>query len=206
MTTTTALRPKGERRRHALLEATLQLIGRGGPAAVTHRALAAEAGVPLATTTYYFGSKTELLREALRLAVREDVALAENDPAWREAREADTRAQLADALARNLEMYLRDPERAVAHYEVFLAASRDPELAPAAEEWTATNTAMLEPLLERLGSPSPGGDARIVNAVLNGLTLEQLGSPTADFTEQVAHPALRRTLDALLPHDSQEGR
>ena len=103
-------------------------------------------------------------------------------------------------------MYLRDPERAVAHYEVFLAASRDPELAPAAEEWTATNTAMLEPLLERLGSPSPGGDARIVNAVLNGLTLEQLGSPTADFTEQVAHPALRRTLDALLSHDSQEGR
>ena len=102
-------------------------------------------------------------------------------------------------------MYLRDPERAVAHHEVFLAASREPELAPAAEEWTATNTAMLEPLLERLGSPSPGGDARIVNAVLNGLTLEQLGSPTEDFTEQVAHPALRRTLDALLSHDSQEG-
>ena len=103
-------------------------------------------------------------------------------------------------------MYLRDPERAVAHHEVFLAASRDPELAPAAEEWTDTNTAMLEPLLERLGSPSPGGDARIVNAVLNGLTLEQLGSPVGDFTERVAHPALRRTLDALLSHDSQEAR
>jgi hypothetical protein len=65
---------------------------------------------------------------------------------------------------------------------------------------------MLEPLLERLGSPSPGGDARIVNAVLNGLTLEQLGSPVADFTERVAHPALQRTLDALLSHDSQEAR
>jgi DNA-binding transcriptional regulator YbjK len=206
MATMATRRPKGERRRHALLEATLQLIGRGGPAAVTHRALAAEAGVPLATTTYYFSSKTELLREALRLAVREDVALAESDPAWREAREATTPAALADALARNLEMYLRDPERAVAHHEVFLAASRDPELAPAAAEWTATNTAMLEPLLERLGSADPATDARVVNAVLNGLTIEQLGSPVGRFTESVANPALKRTLEALLPTHSQEGR
>jgi TetR/AcrR family transcriptional regulator, regulator of biofilm formation and stress response len=206
MTTMTSRRPKGERRRHALLEATLQLIGRGGPAAVTHRALAAEAGVPLATTTYYFSSKTELLREALRLAVREDVALAESDPAWREARDAGTAAELADALARNLGMYLRDPERAVAHHEVFLAASRDPELAPTAEEWTATNTAMLEPLLDRLGSDAPADDARIVNAILNGLTIEQLGSPVDDFTERVAHPALRRTLEALLPDPDQEAR
>jgi hypothetical protein len=138
--------------------------------------------------------------------VREDVALAESDPAWREAREATTPAELADALARNLEMYMRDPDRAVAHHEVFLAASRDPELAPAAAEWTATNTAMLEPPLERLGSTDPAADARIVNAVLNGLTIEQLGSPAAGFTEAVAHPALQRTLEALLPQAPQEGR
>ena len=65
--TSTAVRRrvKGERRRRALLEAALTLIGRGGPAALTHRALASEAGVPLAATTYYFTSKDELLRETL---------------------------------------------------------------------------------------------------------------------------------------------
>jgi len=59
------LTARGERRRRAILDATLALVGREGTAAVTHRAVAAEAGVPLAATTYYFDSKEELIRDAL---------------------------------------------------------------------------------------------------------------------------------------------
>ena len=44
-------------RREAIVEATLRLIDRRGADAVTHRAVAAEAGVPLASTTYHFASK-----------------------------------------------------------------------------------------------------------------------------------------------------
>ena len=65
-------RARGELRRRAILDATLTLVGRMGAGAITHRAVAEEAGVPLAATTYYFSSKSELVREALTHAADTD--------------------------------------------------------------------------------------------------------------------------------------
>ena len=48
-------------RREQILEAALRVIGRSGRQAVTHRAVAEEAGVPLGSTTYYFDSRDDLL-------------------------------------------------------------------------------------------------------------------------------------------------
>jgi len=48
--------PHGPARRRSILEATVRLLVRGGLAGVTHRAVAREADVPLAATTYYFRS------------------------------------------------------------------------------------------------------------------------------------------------------
>ena len=45
------------------MRATLELIGEHGPDAVTHRAVAERAGLPLSATTYWFDSKEELLQE-----------------------------------------------------------------------------------------------------------------------------------------------
>src|SRR5919204_4099378 len=56
-------------RRQEILEATLRAIGDGGVNSVTHRAVAEEAGVALASTTYYFDSKSALLEEALELMI-----------------------------------------------------------------------------------------------------------------------------------------
>ena len=69
---TEARRARGERRRQAILDATLTLVGRLGAGAITHRAVAEEAGVPLAATTYYFSSKSDLVREALTHAAETD--------------------------------------------------------------------------------------------------------------------------------------
>ena len=72
---------RGERRRQAILEAALRLISQHGVGALTHRAVAEEADVPLASTTYYFDSLDELLDGALHLFVDEEAtrltALAE---------------------------------------------------------------------------------------------------------------------------------
>ena len=72
---------RGERRRQAILEAALRLISKHGVGALTHRAVAEEADVPLASTTYYFDSLDELLEGALHLFVEEEAtrltALAE---------------------------------------------------------------------------------------------------------------------------------
>ena len=63
---------KGERRREEILRATMSLIGAHGADAVTHRAVAEEAGVPLSATTYYFASKEDLLEQTFLLAAREE--------------------------------------------------------------------------------------------------------------------------------------
>ena len=57
-------RPRGAARREALLEAVLRIVADVGPDAVTHRRVAEEAQLPLASTTYWFDSKEHLLTAA----------------------------------------------------------------------------------------------------------------------------------------------
>ena len=60
-------------RRDQIVEATLRVIGARGADAVTHRAVAAEAGVSLALTTYYFDSKQALVAEALERVIERSI-------------------------------------------------------------------------------------------------------------------------------------
>src|ERR1700722_4302796 len=69
-----AARPRDSPRREALLEATLRIVADTGADAVTHRRVAEVAQLPLASTTYYFASKEELLTAALELAAERDLA------------------------------------------------------------------------------------------------------------------------------------
>ncbi|GAA4493381.1 TetR/AcrR family transcriptional regulator [Actinoallomurus oryzae] len=56
--------------RARLLRATLEVLGRGGVARTTSREIAAAAGVNLQAITYHFGSKDDLVAQALVDAVR----------------------------------------------------------------------------------------------------------------------------------------
>ena len=58
-------RARGEASRQAILDATIRVIAAGGLTSVTHRAVAAEAGVSTASTTYHFATLDDLLRETL---------------------------------------------------------------------------------------------------------------------------------------------
>jgi len=63
--TAAAVTPKGERRRYALVSAAAELLAEGGFEAVRHRAVAQRAGLPLASTTYYFSSLDDLIARAV---------------------------------------------------------------------------------------------------------------------------------------------
>jgi DNA-binding transcriptional regulator YbjK len=63
---TAAVTPKGERRRYALVSAAAELLREGGFDAVRHRAVARRAGMPLASTTYYFSSLDDLIAKAVQ--------------------------------------------------------------------------------------------------------------------------------------------
>lgn len=58
-------RRRGNRRRRALLDAALEVIGRDGLAAVSQRAVAAEARLPPSALYYYFPTLDDLVTAAL---------------------------------------------------------------------------------------------------------------------------------------------
>ncbi|HZA10342.1 TetR/AcrR family transcriptional regulator [Mycobacterium sp.] len=62
---TAAVTRKGERRRDALVSAAAELLCERGFDAVRHRAVARRAGMPLASTTYYFSSLDDLIAKAV---------------------------------------------------------------------------------------------------------------------------------------------
>lgn len=62
-----ASRAKSEHRRRLILEAALRIVVREGVRGIRHRAVAKEADVPLAATTYYFKDIQELIVDTFTL-------------------------------------------------------------------------------------------------------------------------------------------
>jgi TetR/AcrR family transcriptional regulator, regulator of biofilm formation and stress response len=122
---------RGEERRERILRATLAVIGHDGIAAVTHRRVAEQAGVPLGSVTYWFAAKDDLLRAALRRFVDEEAARLHEI-----AEELGAGADPADAAAR-FAAALEDPEEPgeqLAQFELYLEAARNPALRDIAAE------------------------------------------------------------------------
>ena len=189
---------RGAAKRRRILEATLAVVGREGAGAATHRAVAREAGVPLAATTYYFSSRHDLLAEALEHAAREDVAQLEHDAAGFAA-EPLTVATLAERLSAHVGAWLRgDRPALIAQYEITLESARRPELAATSRAWTEAYAGAIAPALERLGSTDPQRDGWIVFAALCGMVLDELTAPQPAFEERILRPALERLLRGLV--------
>lgn len=119
-----------EGRRRAIVQAAVRTIAEVGVGQVTHRRIAARAGVPLGSTTYYFPTLDDLVSAALREATESTRSMLE---AWADelADSEDLPATIA-GLARH---YLADREQALIEYELCLAATRTPRLRPAARLW-----------------------------------------------------------------------
>ncbi|MFJ5612908.1 TetR/AcrR family transcriptional regulator [Streptomyces sp. NPDC093221] len=171
--------PEGRRRR--ITEAACQVIAESGVDAVTHRLVAARAGVPLGATTYYFASLDDLTAAALRYAA--DLS-AQELRAWETALHdsADVPAALAELTA----AYLADRPRALTEMQLYLAAAYRPELRPAARVWTDG----LTDILTAYASPRA---ARAAVTYLDGALLHGL---TRD--EPLSAASLSATLAALL--------
>jgi DNA-binding transcriptional regulator YbjK len=123
---TAAVTPKGERRRSALVCAAAELLCQGGFDAVTHRAVAERAGLPLASTTYYFSSLEELIETAVEyLGTTEVAQLRDRVKALpRRRRGAEAAADLlVDLLASE-----PDREQLISRYERYIACARHPAM------------------------------------------------------------------------------
>jgi DNA-binding transcriptional regulator YbjK len=184
-------RPRGAARREALLEAVLEIVAEVGAEAVTHRRVAEQAQLPLASTTYWFDSKEDLLTAALELAAQRDVARL-HELADR-LRERDPVQAVLDAVLDPLD----EPSRRaslMASYALVLEAARRPAMQELARRWTDAYLETVGELLQRAGSARPREDARLILSAADGLLLEQLAAGDAEDPR----PALARLVHILI--------
>jgi len=189
---------RGIQRRAAILRATLRILGREGTAAITHRSVAEEAGVPIAATTYYFSSKEDLIREALHLhAEMEAERVAE---ATRTLGEGPTTVEaLADHLADFVDHGLGAGRQAlIAEYELLLQAARDPGLESLSRVFYERVRGQLEETLTELGARDPTTAARLIMAVLAGLEVDNLATPTTHLSREELRQLIGQLLHSLL--------
>jgi len=183
---------KGERRRHELVTAAAALLGEGGFDAVRHRAVAERAGLPLASTTYYFDSLDELITAAVEKHGRDGLA--------------DGRARLAAASVDRtelLELFLdqllspesRDGglEAVLLRYEQLIGSGRRPYLAPLMREMRVELDALLGEILARAGHAAGPAEIHDLVSVVDGEVVSALIEADPD-PRGVARRVLARTL------------
>ncbi|GGY56499.1 TetR/AcrR family transcriptional regulator [Streptomyces omiyaensis] len=163
-------------RRERIVDAALRVVRRDGIGGLSHRTVAAEADVPLGSTTYHFGSLDELLVAALRKV----------NASFAGTLRART-APDADGLARLLGEWLGGERGQVElEYELYLAALRRPALRPVAAEWAEEVTAALAPHTGR-------STARALVALMDGIGLQVLLTGTP-YDEEYAREMIARIL------------
>ena len=163
-------------RRAALLDAAVEVIAEQGVAGVTHRSIAARAGMSTSTTSYFFSSLAQLVAAALHVggerivqrvdAVTASVAGAELGP--------------QEAIDRFVDAVLSEPEPdTVAQFEIYLECRRRPQLQPTAHRIMASIEGGAEASLSALGIARADERAPMVVALLDGLALHRYAWPRA---------------------------
>jgi DNA-binding transcriptional regulator YbjK len=193
-------RDRPNARRLLLLQTTLRLISEEGIDAVTHRSVAEAAGVSLGSTTYWFASRQDMLRQALEYFARLEIEGLHERLAPIRGRRLSNR-RLVDVFIELLLPQLgSDRSRTVAQYAFMQEAGRRPELEDVCREWSEAWEDELVELFESLGAPSPRLEARMFLAMLDGLLLGQLAAPDDDVENDVLRPVLRAWFERL-PRD-----
>ncbi|UYM03905.1 TetR/AcrR family transcriptional regulator [Solicola gregarius] len=186
---------RSRERRDALLDAAIELFAESGTRGVTHRAVAARAGLPTASTTYYFSSIDELVREALLrhlenwiteleglTTAAESIGTVPPDP-------VDLIAQILAA---------RPTELVTTQLSILLAAARDPQLRPTMIRMLESLEDVAASLLTRLGARHPERIATSAIALVAGHALDRLSER---HTTQEEATILFRTLRSLIVAD-----
>ncbi|WP_121254545.1 TetR/AcrR family transcriptional regulator [Nocardioides ferulae] len=186
---------RGQARRAKLVEAAIEVIAERGLEGVTHRSVAARAGVPLSTTSYFFGSLDELIGAAVteiadRVRASVDAVVADA------AGGALDRRELAERLVRLLAA--ASPQLVLVQFEAYLATSRRPDLRPAVRAIMLGFEEATAAALAAVGVADAPGAARQFVAVIDGFALHRIAWPRDDEDADALASALTRLLESYL--------
>lgn len=175
--------PTDPDRRDRIARAAIQVIGEQGVDALTHRRVAAAAGVPLGSTTYHFATLDDLIAAALATAAERSVAQLR---AWEHAlpSEADLAEALADFVMDSVSAKREDT---MAEYNLYALALHRPQLRKASVEW---DRALAEVLAERTDHVT----GRMLGVLLCGLLMQAVLSDEPEDRKHLV-TLLRRALD-----------
>ena len=210
-------RQRGEQTRRQLLAAALRVVARDGVRAVTHRAVAREAGLSVSLTTYYFVDLYDLVANAFQGFFRS--GQGELDASWKRgfdflARfDAEARAlpavrrRIRDHVARLISNYVlrkivEQPVWLAVEHHFFFEALVDPRLTALAREHRARLVAPMLRLCTELGSDMPEIDADLLFGTLIRLEYEALVVPPGEIDALRIRREVKRLLGWIMRVES----
>lgn len=173
---TTGSTPKGERRRQALVEAAAELLVERGFDAIRHRAVAERAGLPLASTTYYFASLDELVTAAVahHAKVELDRGRAQLEELATRHRGVDTLVELVLDQLLGVVPESGDAEAVLLRYERLVATGRRPYLRPLMRTLAVELYELLTEIFARSGMTITAERLEQVVALVDGAVVNAL--------------------------------
>ena len=184
-----SLTTRGAARRAALLDAAICVVAVAGSGGLTHRAVAANARVSLASVSYHFASIDELRNSTF------ERALAVLDEELTRAAETGggTLERMPSVFADYVMALLtRHRQAAVTVSEMIVAASRDDHLRPTFHAYQEHLAGLLDPCV---GGPEAG---LMVAAALQGLILSALTYKDTETADGTDAPAWRAAVVDLI--------
>ncbi len=187
----------GERKREQILDASVRVFGTGGAVAVTHRAVAKLAEVPLGSTTYYFRDRDDLLLQTMAHARQaESIRLHAIVDALDGPLTVDRAVEVLTEMF--FDKTVADPLYDLALFEMFLEATRNSAVRTVAREWSTMIGLLVDRVLPASDPALPReAVVQIVACLVDGLMLEAVSNgelAVADLAER-----LKIVVDRLCP-------
>jgi AcrR family transcriptional regulator len=168
-----------------IVEAMRRSVARRGPAGSTFDHVSREAGVSRGLLHYYFGTKEQLLVEAVRRDCELRMELLES-----QLSAATTADDFINLMAQNLEETVRDdPDFVILLFELFTLSRRNADIAA---EYAGLISRMREQVAELLAKAQrerilhlhaePEAVADVLFSIADGFALRMLTEPERDFT------------------------
>ncbi|MXR69128.1 TetR family transcriptional regulator [Shewanella sp. JBTF-M18] len=204
-------RADGEARRVAILEATLRLIVKEGVRGVRHRAVATEAQVPLASTTYYFKDIKDLISDALTYFAEKTLwmnnTLEQKSFQLLEMLEADSElivpdkvaAHLTDFLCEHIQTQVNHRDDRILEVAFHEEALRNPALAEAIQLLDNGFIQTIEQFFVALGSNTANADAHQLLGLIRWVEYQSVisGELDSDFLQQTVGACIDKILRVI---------
>ena len=180
-------RPRSRPRRdperaRRIVAAAVELIRESGVGVVTHRAVAARAGVPLGSTTYHFATIDDILEQALEQAISEFEQRA-RDWFGGEGGKLDPAAAIVGFFLQ--ERDAKEGRLVKSDFDLYISALSRPRLRPLASRWSKT-------VVDAYAALVPHVAAVAINGLLESYEIRSV------VEDQSLDPAALRIIEAQI--------